>query len=526
MNAPEPDDVLHNPDPTRDRVNDRGGSFFSSRGMMNLGCLALLVLGLMALFAGYPLASYFTETKQTTKGGFNLGGINASGQIPEMAGGWGLIDAVTPTEALKIPSYTNDGEEYVLVFSDEFEQEGRTFYPGDDPYWEAVDLHYWGTGDLEWYDPSAVTTKDGSLQITLSKVNPDDNHNLSYKSAMLQSWNKFCFTGGMLQTSVRLPGSNSVHGLWPAIWSMGNLGRAGFGASLEGMWPYSYDNCDVGTLPNQTYPGTSLPIWAHQGGDGFNGGELSFLPGQKLSACTCPGESHPGPVRSDGTYVGRSAPEIDVLEAIIGPDGGQVSLSAQFAPFNAEYHWINTSDTYMIVDPVTTQLNEYVGGVFQQTTSGLALSNQLCYELNGGCFATYGFEYLPGFDNAYITWINDNKRSWTVYQGALAKDPRVEIGERPISQEPMYIIANLGFSMNFGGINFEDLTLPATMSIDWVRVYQKADSINVGCDPINFPTAAYINTYPEAYTNANLTLWADYNQTFPRNKLMQPGGVC
>lgn len=33
----------------------------------------------------------------------------------------------------------------VLVFSDEFETDGRTFYPGDDPFWEAVDLHYWGT---------------------------------------------------------------------------------------------------------------------------------------------------------------------------------------------------------------------------------------------------------------------------------------------------------------------------------------------------------------------------------------------
>jgi hypothetical protein len=30
-----------------------------------------------------------------------------------------------------------------LVFSDEFNTDGRTFYPGDDPYWEAVDLHYW-----------------------------------------------------------------------------------------------------------------------------------------------------------------------------------------------------------------------------------------------------------------------------------------------------------------------------------------------------------------------------------------------
>jgi hypothetical protein len=24
---------------------------------------------------------------------------------------------------------------------------------GDDPFWEAVDLNYWATRDLEWYDP-------------------------------------------------------------------------------------------------------------------------------------------------------------------------------------------------------------------------------------------------------------------------------------------------------------------------------------------------------------------------------------
>jgi hypothetical protein len=32
-----------------------------------------------------------------------------------------------------------------LVFSDEFNTDGRSFYPGDDPYWEAVDLNYWVT---------------------------------------------------------------------------------------------------------------------------------------------------------------------------------------------------------------------------------------------------------------------------------------------------------------------------------------------------------------------------------------------
>lgn len=57
------------------------------------------------------------------------------------------------------------------------------------------------------------------------------------------------------------------------------------------------------------------PVAATVNGDKGKGGVLSWLPGQKLSRCTCPGESHPGPVHNDGSYVGRSAPEIDVFEA-------------------------------------------------------------------------------------------------------------------------------------------------------------------------------------------------------------------
>ena len=48
-NHPEPDDFLHNPDPRRDRRNDRGGSVFTCRGLTNLGCLIFLALGLVAL---------------------------------------------------------------------------------------------------------------------------------------------------------------------------------------------------------------------------------------------------------------------------------------------------------------------------------------------------------------------------------------------------------------------------------------------------------------------------------------------
>lgn len=60
-----------------------------------------------------------------------------------MSGNWGLIDLQTPKEAY-YKSGWQDGADMQLVFSDEFNTDGRTFYPGDDPYWEAVDLHYWG----------------------------------------------------------------------------------------------------------------------------------------------------------------------------------------------------------------------------------------------------------------------------------------------------------------------------------------------------------------------------------------------
>lgn len=49
MNTPEPDDFLHNPDPKRDRINDRGGNIFTSRGLANLGCLLILGAGCVML---------------------------------------------------------------------------------------------------------------------------------------------------------------------------------------------------------------------------------------------------------------------------------------------------------------------------------------------------------------------------------------------------------------------------------------------------------------------------------------------
>ena len=60
------------------------------------------------------------------------------------------------------------------------------------------------------------------------------------------------------------------------------------------------------------------------------------------------------------------------------------------------------------------------------------------------------------------------------------------------------------------------------MTIDWIRVYQPKNALNVGCDPKEFPTAQYIDTYKEVYTNPNITTWEDFGQPWPKNRLI-PG---
>lgn len=155
-----------------------------------------------------------------------------------------VIDPLTPSDAQSRTGY--DGLTYNLVFSDEFETPGRTFYPGDDPFWEAVDLWYGQTGDIEWYDPIQVTTRDGALVITMdsadvqtAKLTPNStapfttaqNHNLTYRSGMLQSWNKFCFSSGYVEVAIVLPGPDEntqgyvsfpcivVVLFWPLFWA-------------------------------------------------------------------------------------------------------------------------------------------------------------------------------------------------------------------------------------------------------------------------------------------------------------------
>lgn len=51
------------------------------------------------------------------------------------------------------------------------------------------------------------------------------------------------------------------------------------------------------------------------------------------------------------------------------------------------------------------------------------------------------------------------------------------------------------------------MLFPGEMKVDYVRVYQRKNEINIGCDPKDYPTAKYINDHLEAFMGASFVLF-------------------
>jgi hypothetical protein len=233
-------------------------------------------------------------------------------------GGW--IDPDTEKSSYRVSSQ-GTGETHDLVFSDEFNVNGRTFGDGNDPRWTAIHKNDYTNDALQFYNRNLAKTRDGSLQIKtiiedvsfkaqLDTKGTSGKMTKNYQSAMLQGWNKFCFTGGIVEIRARLPGKSDIGGLWPAMWMLGNLARATYVGSSNNMWPWSFDKCDK-----------------------------KFQSGQKVSACNAVNhfdfEGHKG----------RGAPEIDLVEAMPGnnyppsylADSQELTLLS-FCPFYFCHH--------------------------------------------------------------------------------------------------------------------------------------------------------------------------------------------
>lgn len=207
----------------------------------------------------------------------------------------GWIDSDTQLSDKYTKSF-HDGRTYELVFSDEFEVEGRTFKDGEDPKWTAMHKDDYTNYALHYYNSNLAKTSGGYLNISTIvedvkfSINSPEKLGVkevtkNYQSGMIQGWNKFCFTGGIVEISAQLPGKYNVGGLWPAMWMLGNLARATYVGSSNNMWPWSYDSC-----------------------------EQSFQHQQLISACNTVNHYRMNP------HKGRGAPEIDILESMSGSE--------------------------------------------------------------------------------------------------------------------------------------------------------------------------------------------------------------
>lgn len=395
-------------------------------------------------------------------------------------------------------------EDMVLVFSDEFESPWRDFGPGRDARWQALDLLY-VNGDEAMFRREQVTVKGGKAIITAEKKHSqgpfsalwgDQLAEKYYSSGMLQGWNKFCFTGGYLEVSVKLPGDNILGGLWPAVFTMGNLARAGYMRSTEGLWPFSYDACDENAL---VAPGN----WTEH-------------KGQRINRCN--------------STIGRGSQEIDLLEVgVWEPYSPKLSTSMQIAPLLPPgLHWLDNEGamyfpTYS--DPTLHStpngwagINSYMRGDANGTYKfmprpGTTLADALSaiHDLNATHFTqfyTYGFDWVP---NKYIRWYINNKLIFEMNALALkggTNGANQTVADRMIPVEPAYININLAMSNSFALIS-PDLPLPARMEIDWVRVYQYKDMLDIGCDTEKFPSQQYIMSRVNDY-NITLEGWEDF----------------
>lgn len=435
----------------------------------------------------------------------------------------GWIDPDTPSKFNStVPHTKHDLREYALVFSDEFETEGRSFADGQDPRWTAIDKNDYTNNALHFYKHENVKTVNGVLNITTEfkdnqykafnektkKYYVDTKH---VQSGMVQGWNKFCITGGIVEFSAKLPGKPKVGGHWPALWLLGNLARATYVGSSDWVWPFSYDKCDQSKTKQQ-----------------------------EINACRK--TSHFG--MPHGT--GRGAPEIDILEAMGGESGPlpntpierpYFSSSLQVAPGISKNrpvlmhqpksgHWYEGLE---YGNKSTTSLNPFFYGVTLVHKPKDYTYQSDAISANTGIDESffkkeniYRIEWEPSDVNGnggYVRWYVNGNFLFGINGDSL------NITGASIPREPMYLIMNTAVASSWGfpvpcpeGCDcscFEcgnpdcDCAIPtgycsnfpAHFEIGYVRIWQAVgdDNQQVGCSTKDRPTDLFIKGHKKRY---------------------------
>lgn len=455
------------------------------------------------------------------------------------------IDEDTPAEGRQTrplglpgpPEYA-EIDTYDLVFSDEFNVDGRDFSDGSDPKWTALNKNDYTNGALHYYTPKNVHTRNGDLIIQSKAektkfVGVNDTSlekaifEKTFTSAMLQTWNKFCFTGGIIEAEIELPGDHETTGLWPAFWLLGNIARHTYVGSTNHVWPWSSNECTDASRS-----------------------------AQKISGCT--NTQHYG---MKGRF-GRGAPEIDIFEVQAGtvpknegifresPVGQPfMSNSFQVAPGRSvnrppNGRWPGPGQWYEgLRGGDDTGMNIFFYGDYNHFrgdpdtkdywSDAVSFNTQLDHRHFEKKFR-YRVEWeLPDEKketDGYIRWYINDKFVLDINGTGI-----VEAGNgATISTEPMYIIMNTAISTQwgfgcYGGCPCQNYDCTSTKWRDncgfpwnfckmmnnktaipeykanWVRVYQnsKDEKQKVGCSTPERPTKKYIEANEGLYKTAN-----------------------
>ncbi|KAH9098016.1 hypothetical protein LEN26_016820 [Aphanomyces euteiches] len=405
------------------------------------------------------------------------------------------IDPDTPLEehTLQVPNgafnfgrTSPSNNTYHLIFSDEFNSSTRLFEAGNDKKWTALENMDTTNMGQHYFSPQAVQIDEGNLIITTSK--PEEEYKgAKYVSGSVQTWNKFCFTGGYVIMRAIMPGKWGIPGTWPAFWLMGNIGRATYLGSQEGTWPWSMDTCAP---------------WVN---------DYIKVP-QKITACgNLTDEDDPDslPERFGlRPRQGRGATEIDVFEVQIKAkdEPAFISTSLQLAPglpgsmrpdpgtLPKEGMWYSN----LTFGNFTKINSAYYGDAALDSISALTQLDTNSFKN----YHLYSLEWMPG-EEGYIRWWLDGNFLFEI-QGAALNKWVDGVPPRMIPVEPSYLIISTAVSEKFSPPcegQLCDSLWPSNFTIDYVRVYQgpRNNYTSIGCDPPMFPTKEWIYSHPVEY---------------------------
>lgn len=431
-----------------------------------------------------------------------------------------------------------------LVFSDEFNQPNRQFHDGYDSKWTAINKNDYTNFALQYYNSDLISTSNGYLNIstiindisfdildsTQSTQPKKSKKTKVFQSGMLQGWNKFCFTGGIVEIKAKLPGKANIGGLWPAIWLLGNLVRATYVSSSNNVWPWSYNECNKDLQSQQMFSACNI----------VNHFDFHALQG-------------------------RGAPEIDILEVMPGKEElintpihkPYLSTSLQIAPAIQDYRptetlepdyeqWYHDGLEYGI----NSSLNIFFYGMHlegitkdKSYSADAISSNTNLSDTYFDDFHTYRLEWSLGNEttSGYLKWFIDDIFRFHIPSKVLNKTGAI------LPHEPMYLILNTAISSTWGfpipcpegcacdcydprkdecqcALPHDMLSnFPAHFLIDYIRIYQDQDDPShiVGCSTKEYPTRTYISAHPTIYTE-NL----DGSITKPLKPIQRGGHSC